>query len=369
MTSSSPSGEETIISWFQDNEYSGQSRAHIDIVVDAFLDDLVQTSGEIREAAKNGTLVYSRNFSLDGPVFLGNVDLVLGPPVEKPQQQISGVEPQISEGGVGDVWLALNIESLISSIQKNWTNRGRDIHSFYLNIYDEFPTALTGSIILFNSSDLESGDPSDIIDPYRGFELANGSLARKLDSLSVIPMQSAHSSSTVRDDRYIGPDDELHYQNLISTMADGLVKRIEGSIEISEATLEALLSHNESGQLEFKRELSDNRDIAKEGVAMANNRGGRIFFGITDSGEPVGIDDVSENEERVSQILRDRPTPNVVDTIQSHRVEGADILEVKIRPMLDYPASVNGIFYRRSGTTIGKMTGMEIFEEFIQGQP
>jgi len=366
MSDSGPTGEERVISWFQDNQYNSQGRGHLDAVVDAFLNDLIDENEVVQDAAKGGELVHTRNFSLDGPSFLGDVDLVIGSAANPPQQQF-GDRPTIAEGKISDVWLSLNIESLISSIQKNWTNRGRDIHSFYLSIYEKHPTALTGSIILFNTTDLEDRDPGDIIGPYRDFELAEGSLVRQLDSLAIIPMEKAQTPMARRDEEFISTNDALHYNNLVSTLADGLATRIQGNFDISEATLDALLTHDESEQLEFKRKISDTKDIAKEAVAFANSQGGRILIGVSNSGQLIGLSEPNATEEAVAQVLRDRVTPDVTDSIKLHRIEDSAILEVRVRPMDEFPASMNGVFYRRDGTTTSRMTGVDIYERYLGG--
>lgn len=367
MGESGVTGDKVIVSWFSSNEYNSQSNDHVNAMCEAFLEDLVGVNEVIRDAAAEGGLVYERNFSLAGPTFLGNVDLVIGPPAqtEGQQKQLQTTSPRIPESSVEEVWLALNIESLISSINKNWTNRARDVHSFYLSLYDNHPTALTGSIVLFNVTDLVDRNPESILGAFREFEIADGSLAQRLDRLAVIALERAISNETTLASDLIPEEDPLGYDPLVRTLADGLTKRIQGDFDISEATLEALLTHSESDQLEFKEEVGDsNQDVAKEAVALANREGGRIIYGVADDGSVLGLSDIAQEEERVSRILRDSISPNVIGRIEQHSIDGNTVLEVRVNRMTGVPASCNGIFYIRTGTTTSKLTGREILDLF-----
>lgn len=367
MDQSAIEGESKIVSWLESNSYNPQTNYHIEAICDAILADLIAVSDSIAEAAGNGNIVHRRNYSLDGPDFIGDVDLVLGPPVDDigRQQQLDETKARIGEGDVGDVWLALNIESLMSSVAKNWKNRGREIHSHYLSVYDEFPTAVTGSIILFNIGDLHDRNPTEILDAYREFEFADGSLAQRLDSLAIIPLEYTDSESVCRPDGFVDERDTLSYPSLIQTLVQGIEQRLQGEMEISEATLHALLSYNESERLEFKREVNDrSRKIAKEAVALANNEGGRVLYGVSDSGSVIGLSDIEEDENRVTNVLEDGVDPHIVDYIERHTVDGSEILEVKIRRMVQIPASYNGTFYLRTGTNTAKLTGHEIVSRF-----
>jgi hypothetical protein len=358
-------GENKIISWFESNSYQPQANYHIEAICDAFLDDLVSVSSGIANAAQQGELVYSRNYSLSGPDFIGDIDLVLGPPEDDTRQkQLAETTKSINEGDVNDVWLAFNIESLVSSVGKNWKNRGREIHSYYLSIYDEYPTAVTGSLILLNVTDLDDRNPNEILGAYREFEFAEGSLAQRLDSLAVVPLENADTDEARYAEGIIDGDDTLGYKSLVKTLAQGVEQRLQGNVEISEATLKALLTYDESERLEFKRRVGGTQDIAKEAVALANNEGGRILYGVADNGGAIGLGEIETAENKVTNVLEESVDPNVVDHVRRHTVNGSNILEVKIKRMGQVPSSYNGIFYLRTGTSTAKLTGHEIVTRF-----
>lgn len=53
-----------------------------------------------------------------------NIDYVIGTPSNPAQRQLAG-DGEFREGQVDDVWFTLNVESLISSVNKNWKIGGK----------------------------------------------------------------------------------------------------------------------------------------------------------------------------------------------------------------------------------------------------
>ena len=71
-----------------------------------------------------------------------------------------------------------------------------------------------------------------------------------------------------------------------------------------------LIKNGESSGAEFKRDTIDNRALAKELVAFANLRGGRVILGIDDDGSVAGITR-DRLEEWVMTIGRDKIRPEI----------------------------------------------------------
>lgn len=67
--------------------------------------------------------------------------------------------------------------------------------------------------------------------------------------------------------------------------------------------LEQLIGLGEGISLEFKRRVPQPERIAKEMVALANTRGGRIVLGVDDDGSVIGIDHASEEEFLLRQAV------------------------------------------------------------------
>jgi len=72
-----------------------------------------------------------------------------------------------------------------------------------------------------------------------------------------------------------------------------------------------LISNGENSGVEFKRDTIDNRALAKELVAFANLRGGRLLLGVDDDGSIVGVTRESL-EEWIMTTCRDKIRPELI---------------------------------------------------------
>ena len=92
-----------------------------------------------------------------------------------------------------------------------------------------------------------------------------------------------------------------------------------------------LIKNGENSGIEFKRDTLDNRALAKELVAFANLRGGRLILGIDDDGSVAGITR-DRLEEWVMNTCRDKIRPELIPYYEIIRdVEpGKDIAIVQV---------------------------------------
>lgn len=72
-----------------------------------------------------------------------------------------------------------------------------------------------------------------------------------------------------------------------------------------------LISNGENSGVEFKRDTIENRALAKELVAFANLRGGRVLLGVDDDGSVVGVTRGSL-EEWIMTTCRDKIRPELI---------------------------------------------------------
>ena len=92
-----------------------------------------------------------------------------------------------------------------------------------------------------------------------------------------------------------------------------------------------LIKNGESSGVEFKRDTIDNRALAKELVAFANLRGGRVILGVEDDGSVTGITR-DRLEEWVMTACRDKIRPELIPYYEIIRdVEvGKDVAIVQV---------------------------------------
>jgi len=92
-----------------------------------------------------------------------------------------------------------------------------------------------------------------------------------------------------------------------------------------------LIKNGENSGVEFKRDTIDNRALAKELVAFANLRGGRVILGVDDDGSVTGITR-DRREEWVMTTCRDKIRPELIPYYEIIRdVEpGKDVAVVQV---------------------------------------
>jgi len=92
-----------------------------------------------------------------------------------------------------------------------------------------------------------------------------------------------------------------------------------------------LIKNGENSGVEFKRDTIDNRALAKELVAFANLRGGRVVLGVNDDGSVLGVTR-DRLEEWVMTTCRDKIRPELIPYYEIIRdVEsGKDVAIVQV---------------------------------------
>jgi predicted HTH transcriptional regulator len=101
-------------------------------------------------------------------------------------------------------------------------------------------------------------------------------------------------------------------QEVLDLDKDGRVRALEGKI------------------LEFKRDLSSPTRPLRTIVAFANSSGGRLVIGVEDGGTVVGVSDPLSEEERITSLIADRISPQLVPAIDLVTVDDATILIVDV---------------------------------------
>lgn len=86
----------------------------------------------------------------------------------------------------------------------------------------------------------------------------------------------------------------------------------------------------ESQTLELKSVITT--DIKKEVIAFANTNGGEIYVGIDDDGKIIGLDDVKNELERISNMFHDGIKPDITPFISLDIlvIDGKDIIKVNV---------------------------------------
>ncbi|MDR2267431.1 MAG: putative DNA binding domain-containing protein [Christensenellaceae bacterium] len=116
----------------------------------------------------------------------------------------------------------------------------------------------------------------------------------------------------------------------------------------------------ETTEYEFKSQLDEKcpESWFKTVSAFLNSAGGQIFFGVSDSSEIIGINNVELTSKHICNFIKDRISPQPEFCLNPHRIDdGKIILVLKVpsgtlRPYLYVADGVSTAFVRRDNESI-----------------
>ncbi len=109
---------------------------------------------------------------------------------------------------------------------------------------------------------------------------------------------------------------------------------------------------SEDSTMEFRREMPHRDSMADEIAAFANAEGGTILIGIDDNREIVGIElqKLDQIEKTVVEICSESIEPTVHIFTEKFRLDGKNLLRIKIPSSFFVHKTVNGYFTRQEKT-------------------
>ena len=138
-------------------------------------------------------------------------------------------------------------------------------------------------------------------------------------------------------------------------------------MEIKDLIREAT-EYDKKQQLEVKKPKSWCKSVS----AFANTLGGSLIFGISDSGEALGLDDAEGDAERISETIKSRLDPVPEFKLQFHNEKGKMLIVLDIFKGEDTPYyySGDGVLeaYVRMGNESVKATSTELKRLVMRGK-
>ncbi len=136
-------------------------------------------------------------------------------------------------------------------------------------------------------------------------------------------------------------------------------------------TLEILeiLAQGEDSKHQFKKDISNADALAAELIAFSNTLGGKIFIGVNDDGEIVGLH--SEDIQRINQLLSNTASQNVrpainplteIVTIEEKRILIIDVPKGTNKPYQDK----GGVIWVKNGADKRRATSREELRRLFQ---
>jgi ATP-dependent DNA helicase RecG len=115
----------------------------------------------------------------------------------------------------------------------------------------------------------------------------------------------------------------------------------------------------ESQNIEYKESWHD--EYLKWICGFANAQGGKIYIGINDAGNIIGV-------KNVKKLMEDIPNKiqtglGIMTNVNKYSKDGLDYIEIKVEPS-SFPISYHGEYHYRSGSTKQQLTGIAL-SQFI----
>jgi len=124
----------------------------------------------------------------------------------------------------------------------------------------------------------------------------------------------------------------------------------------------------ESQGLEFKREISNFKEISKTVCAFANASSGRILVGVDDSGKTVGIQpsELDSLQQRIEGAIQ-QVAPQPMHKINVEERDGKKIIAVDVFQMGQGSfCTFDGIVYYRTGSQNSKLEGKTLQDYMVK---
>ena len=114
------------------------------------------------------------------------------------------------------------------------------------------------------------------------------------------------------------------------------------------------VEYQESETVELKATFVES--IKKEIVAFANTDGGKLFVGVADNGEVVGLDDADEVSLKISNMVRDSIKPDVTMFLHHKTLDqnNMKVLEIEVQRGTDRPYYIAKKGMRPEGVYVQK---------------
>ena len=124
----------------------------------------------------------------------------------------------------------------------------------------------------------------------------------------------------------------------------------------------------ESTTIEWKKSLSVFHEIMETISAFSNTEGGKIFIGVSDDGDLLGVQIGKGTIEDLVNKIGQHTDPKVFPKISVKKIDGKDVIVIDVKESRDHLVLADGLPYKRVGRTSPRMSKDEyergIFEKY-----
>jgi ATP-dependent DNA helicase RecG len=138
---------------------------------------------------------------------------------------------------------------------------------------------------------------------------------------------------------------------------------------MNELDLKETIKKGEDFHTEFKETLPDKNKIIKEIVGFANTDGGQLIFGVTDTGEIPGIENVDESMRVIDDLAYQQCEPPITVIQETINIQKKIVLIVNIPKGTQRPYKTSGgLYYIRSSNRCRQASREELLRMFQSGE-
>jgi ATP-dependent DNA helicase RecG len=138
---------------------------------------------------------------------------------------------------------------------------------------------------------------------------------------------------------------------------------------MNESELQERIKKGEDFHTEFKETLPNKNKIIKEIVGFANTDGGQLIFGVTDTGEIPGIENVDESMRVIDDLAYQQCEPPITVIQETIKLHNKIILIVNIPKGTQRPYKTSsGQYYIRSSNRCRQASREELLRLFQSGE-
>ena len=116
---------------------------------------------------------------------------------------------------------------------------------------------------------------------------------------------------------------------------------------------------SESQDIEYKQSWRD--EYLKWICGFANAQGGKLYIGVDDNGNGIGVKNLKKLLEDIPNMIRNHL--GIKADVNKHIIDGKDCIEICVTPS-SFPVNYHGDYYFRSGSTNQQLVG-PVLSEFI----
>ncbi len=125
-----------------------------------------------------------------------------------------------------------------------------------------------------------------------------------------------------------------------------------------------MLPTKEDLYTEFKTSFGEEVIVAL--VAFANAKGGRVYVGVNDKGEAVGVDLEPESLPKWINEIKHKTEPSVIPDADIEEVDGRRVVVLSVQEYPIKPVAAKGRYYKRQANSNHQLSATEIANMILQ---